>query len=52
MERTLIGDAAYIRCLRAGVGAVLTASDAQVRRPITAAAIGKWRRFGTALEPL
>ncbi len=34
------------------VGAVLTASDVQVRRPITAAAIGKWRRFGTALEPL
>jgi len=30
----------------------LTASDIQVRRPITAAAIGKWRRFGAALEPL
>ncbi len=42
------------RCLafQDHVGAVLTASDVQVRRPITAAAIGKWRRFGTALEPL
>ncbi len=42
------------RCLafQDHLGAVLTASGIQVRRPITAAAIGKWRRFGTALEPL
>ena len=42
------------RCLafQDHAGAVLTASSVQVRRPISGAALGKWRRFGTALEPL
>ena len=31
---------------------VLTASDVQVRGPITNASIGKWRRFEAELEPL
>lgn len=42
------------RCLRPhdAAGAVRTASIAQVRRPISAAGIGGWRRYADQLEPL
>lgn len=42
------------RCLRPHEteGAVRTASIAQVRRPISAAGIGGWRRYADQLEPL
>lgn len=42
------------RCLRPEEvqGAVRTASIAQVRRPISAAGIGGWRRYADQLEPL
>jgi tetratricopeptide (TPR) repeat protein len=33
-------------------GAVRTASASQVRRPITAEAVGRWRRYAAELEPL
>ena len=42
------------RCLRPheAEGAVRTASIAQVRRPISTASIGGWRRYADQLEPL
>lgn len=33
-------------------GAVQTASSIQVRQPITRSSLGRWRRYGVALEPL
>jgi tetratricopeptide (TPR) repeat protein len=42
------------RCLdfHAQSGAVATASSVQVRQPIYSSSVGRWRRYGEALQPL
>lgn len=42
------------RCLdfHAQAGAVATASSVQVRQPIYSSSVGRWKRYGEALQPL